>query len=126
MDRTPAGVTASISDYAAAREMLGRELRRKFMYDMFMFLALSALAALAFAFAPGIDSNLRPRFVVAMPSLLLAFGVLASGAQCAYSGRKARNRLSQMEARTAAGEAVSHDEFLKPSAIRLPWWLRWS
>jgi hypothetical protein len=125
-DKVPSSYIASIVDYAVARETLSRELRRKFMFDTFLFLVVSALAALAFAFAPGIDGNLRSRLLVAIPTLLLAFGIISSGAQCAHLGRKARDRLCQMEARTAAGEAVSHDEFMKPVAVRLPWWLRWS
>lgn len=126
MSRAPEDYTASIRDYAAARETLSRALWRKFMFDTFLFLLMSAFAALAFAFVPGIDGNLRPRLLVAIPAVLLGFGVLASGVQCAYLGRKARDRICQMEARTAAGEAVSHDEFMQPAAIRLPWWLRWS
>jgi hypothetical protein len=126
MNRAPQDGTASISDYTAARETLSRELRRTFIYDIFLFLIMSAFGALAFAFAPGIDSNLRPRLLVTIPTLLLFLGVLFSGAQCAYLGRKFRHRLSQMEARTAAGEAVSHDELRQPVPIRLPWWLRWS
>lgn len=126
MFRAPRDCTTSIGDYAVARETLSRGLRRRFMFDTALFLGMSLLAALAFAFAPGIDGKLRSRLLVAIPTLLLAFGIIGSGLQYTYLGRKARERLCQLEARTAAGEAVSRDEFTQPAAIRLPWWLRWS